>query len=414
MSSLFPSTASQDAYAGPVTPSTITTPSKILQPRSTSQEIKPYTLTGPGSGIPNTFRGTDLVYGDNKFVVTGGHTGGGDFTVISTYYSYNGINWFPVTGIEPIYQGNTITYGNGVFVVSGDRSSGSVTTRTYYSNDGITWTAANGLPTSSYVGFSVVYGSDKFVLASNNNSQEVYYSYDGISWLQGNGILAINTNFIGYKVIYGNGKYIVIGSSTQIVGGAPVSRPLYYSTDGITWQQGTGFAPDWYSRAITYSNTKFSVTGNVGFSGGTRTYYSTDGATWTASSDIPLQYVYSITYANNKFILTGSSSGGNPQTYYSTDSITWVSVSSLPSSYTGNKIIYGNGKFIIIGQNNSNYIAIYYSNDGINWLSSSGYGNFSGIDIAFSSNKFVVTGSPIASASMYYSYDGVIWEGILI
>lgn len=45
MSNLFPPTASQDAYTGPVTPSEIINPTKILQPRSTSQEIKPYTLT---------------------------------------------------------------------------------------------------------------------------------------------------------------------------------------------------------------------------------------------------------------------------------------------------------------------------------------------------------------------------------
>lgn len=71
MSNLFPPTASQDAYTGPVTPSEITNPTKILQPRSTSQEIKPYNLTRKlhSAHVHNTAIGT---YHAGPFTVTGG------------------------------------------------------------------------------------------------------------------------------------------------------------------------------------------------------------------------------------------------------------------------------------------------------------------------------------------------------
>ena len=82
------------------------------------------------------------------------------------------------------YLGTKVVYeeggeeGNGLFVAVGERVG------VWYSKNGRTWIAGNGLPSTSTFS-DVVFGNGLWVTIDNTKARS-YISSDGITWTEGN------------------------------------------------------------------------------------------------------------------------------------------------------------------------------------------------------------------------------------
>ena len=286
---------------------------------------------------------TAIAFGNNTFVVAGG---GG----ISASYD-NGATWIGAFG-----QGFTpyaIAYGNGTWVFGSDspphifystdltsfpnanygpslgfsgtcfsiaygvrpgvgpqgsRNSlfvaigSSVGTNIYYSYDGITWQAANGVNVGICTGGTVTYGSGHFIAVFNRitDYNNIYTSSDGINWSE-----ITTTNMLqGYSVAYGNNNWLIYGLHS----GSPAYDSLISSTDLSTWEE-PGTAPP-LKGFLLYGDT---LVGGGGIHDNGHIYQSSDnGASWiTVNHD--LEYAIVAAYGNGTYIVGGSDplSNGN-------------------------------------------------------------------------------------------------------
>ena len=238
--------------------------------------------------------------------------------------------WQAMSGLDTSKSYNGVTYGNGRYVCVGNDGL------SYYSTDGLTWTAMTGLVVRNYLG--VTYGNNRFVCVGYYGDSA--YSINGETWTAMTGLTS--THF--HSVVYGNGRYVCVGNDGS----------SYYSTDGETWTAMTGLNSVQH-RSVAYNDGKFVCVGSSGSS-----YYSTDGLTWTAMSGLDTTKTYhSVTYGDNRFVCVGDSGSS----YYSTDGLTWTAMSGLDK--TQYSVTYGDGKFVCVGTIGTSY----YSTDGLTWQS---------------------------------------------
>ena len=222
----------------------------------------------------------------------------------------------------------------------------------------------------------VCYGNGKFV-AIDGYSNIFAYSTDGITWTQGTMPSKQSWN----SVCYGNDKFVAVAQST-----GDLSKVFAYSTDGITWTQGTmPSAQNWNS--VCYGNGKF-----VAIVNSTNVFaYSTNGINWTQGTMPSSQSWYSVCYGNDKFVAVsrGTTTNGSNIFAYSTDGINWTQ-GTLPSSNYWGYICYGNGKFVVITtsvpRNN-----VAYSVDGINWTEGTMPSTQYWMSVCYGNGKFVAT-----------------------
>ena len=248
--------------------------------------------------------------------------------------SVNGFSWERIDSnliLEKHYR--DVTYGNGKFVCVGNNG------KSYYSTNGITWTAMSGLKNTIYN--AVTYGKDRFVCVGLFGGSA--YSTDGLTWTAMSGLESATYN----GVTYGNGKFVCVGDKGK----------SYYSTDGLTWNAMSGLESTTYY-GVTYGNGKFVCVGNNG-----KSYYSTNGTSWNAMSGLESATYNAVTYGNGKFVCVGS----NGKSYYSTDGASWIKMSGLESA-TYNAVTYDNCKFVCVGDKGKSY----YSTDGLTWTAMSG------------------------------------------
>lgn len=176
----------------------------------------------------------------------------------------------------------------------------------------------------------------------------------------------------------------------------------------------------------------------VAISAGGPTAYSSDGVTWTQGSNLIIQsqidiYGYqsvnwiSIAYGNNKFVAIEnngvSSAGFTGQEYaYSSDGMNWT-VGNLPFASNWDSVAYGDGKFVAVASFDLGFNPIgltAYSTDGINWSTSaiSNPDNLSFGDIKYANGKFVSFAgcdsnfNPTQKAA--YSTDGISWTNVTL
>ena len=126
---------------------------------------------------------------------------------------------------------------------------------------------------------------------------------------------------------YGNGKIVAFGTLP------------YYSTDGVSWTQGTvvtGTSDNKF--AIAYGNGKFVAVGNNG-----QAAYSEDGISWFNQEALPTTDTYTVlTFGDGQFV------AANKNTFaYSKDGITWAA-GTLPASKSWTQIIYADDKFLAV------------------------------------------------------------------
>ena len=231
-----------------------------------------------------------------------------------------------IAPLETVSIFRDIVYGNGRYVIVG---SGGIS---YYSTDGVSWTAMTGLQNATYN--SVTYGNGRFVCVGDLGNAA--YSTNGTSWTAMTGL----SGAIYYSVTYGNGRFVCVGLNGE----------SYYSTDGKTWTTMFGLSSGTFSEVV-YGKDRFVCVGVGG------SYYSIDGAVWTAMTGASVN-VPNLAYCNDRFVCVGSNI-----TYYSTDGETWNKLMHSGNISSFSALAYGNGVFMGIKNE-----AIFYSFDGVVWL----------------------------------------------
>jgi hypothetical protein len=225
----------------------------------------------------------NFIYGNNVFVMWG-----------STGFAYSlnsGATWTSAS-LPGGFIASWMVYGNGKFIVGSNGSSGKVYTSTTIPATWVDSNTTNPTP-NSFVGGNninvafgapntpIFYGGGKFLGFISGTSNVIVYSTDGINWTSA---ANLPTSTTWYGVTYGNGKFVAIGYEATA-----------YSTDGISWTAGSMSAlvddqRRW--KTITYGNGKFVAAGDYAY-----TSYSTDGINWTSNGSFATTWwPYYLTY----------------------------------------------------------------------------------------------------------------------
>lgn len=235
------------------------------------------------SSSRDTNKWNDVTYADGKFVAV---CDNGSNKVM---YSSDGITW---TGVVSAYEGSTwkgVAYGDDKFVaVAGNQDH---TKKVMYSSDATSWTLAT-IPASetSIQMTSVTHGDGVWVAVGNGGtfeSQRAIYSTDGITWSAASG-LPSQRNW--QAVAYADGKFVTVGSVGVIA----------YSTDGITWTT-DGIERNWVKNIdfynIVYQNNTWLALGSGGGA------YSEDGLVWKLlkTPDDSKRWI-DVVHADNKYV----------------------------------------------------------------------------------------------------------------
>ena len=248
---------------------------------------------------------------------------------------------------------NEIQNGDSVFINGTKQSAWFVVDDTKLGEES-TSTSEIIVSNTSRRWYSVCYGNGKYVAVAYN-SNYFAYSTDGITWTEGT---ISNTRRNWESVCYGNDKFVTVAWNYS---------HFAYSIDGINWTEGTISNTSRYWSSVCYGNDKFVVVGSNSYFA-----YSTDGINWTEGTiSSTSRNWYSVCYGNDKFVAissnNGSSSNVNGKYFaYSTDGITWTEGTISNTSRNWRSVCYGNGKFVAVAYNS--YFA--YSTDGITWTES--------------------------------------------
>ena len=264
--------------------------------------------------------------------------------------SEDGINWTTRTGLMPsganwsamtaglFDDGSTVGKVSRFVAVAGT----SANTTGAYSEDGITWTAANMVTSATWVDVAFGgFGSQKFVAVSSD-STTVRISNDGEAWDQ-TGTLT-TTGFTA--VAYGKNRFVAIKSGTAVTN---------YSSSGTgTWTAGTlPSISNWNS--IAYGNNRFVAISNTS---GTIAAYSLDGITWTASTLPDIAIWTKVTYGQGVFLAVSTTTTAAT----SPDGVTWTTRTTSTAANGFSAITFGNrdryGLFVGVG-GSSGQVATY-------------------------------------------------------
>ena len=274
----------------------------------------------------------------------------------------------------------SICYGKGKFVAVGGE-------RGYYSeDDGKTWVAITDLANTN--NSEVVYGNGRFVCIGTKDSSS-FYSLDGISWTAMTGI-EDGDNCV--SLIYGKDRFMCITDYGK----------LYYSTQGKTWNnitmQFSGSNP-----VLCYGNGKF-ICGVAN-----KCIASTDGLTWDKILNLNVEYCKSMCYIGNNdydfFLGLFHIDDNNDQFYVATPkNLIWkpVSVTIDGNNFSNNtkinKIKYFNDRFIAEGQNE----ILYALENGIEWFTMTGLDEYETRPVVASNGEKLIA---IGSECIYYLID---------
>lgn len=257
-----------------------------------------------------------------------------------------------------------ISYGNGVFV----STDASISGKSAYSSDGITWQAGNMPRAGSW---TTAYGDGKFVAAGwGSNGTWSATSADGKSWVLG-GTPPIASEHISYS----NGVYV---ASAQMQNQNPglVAR----STDGVTWSKvSLPFNGQFMGAAA--GGGKFVLVAP-----GTQALLSSDGLIWTTVS-MPVNSLWiSVTYGNGRFVAVAQGSAN--ASAVSTDGVNWIR-GTLPAQFSAGDVIYGNGKFVASGTSGKTLQSV----DGLNWTQNTMPSASVWYALGFGNGRFVTLGN---------------------
>ena len=181
------------------------------------------------------------------------------------YHSTNLTTWTAVAGTTSD-RWTALAYGNGRFIAC----NSATLLGTRISTDGVTWTAATGLPAGTGGNTTtLLFANNQFVMLTagfGTTPSRVLTSPDGTAWT--NRTPSDLPAGIGLESIaYGNGRFVIL----------PGNRTSYTSTDAVTWT--TNSLPSAFSLTrVTFLGNQFVARSSEI---GARAYVSSDGANWT-------------------------------------------------------------------------------------------------------------------------------------
>ena len=252
----------------------------------------------------------------------------------------------------------SVTYGGGIFVAvaSSGPDSGSGT-RVMTSSDGVTWSRTS--LASSAEGTSVTYGAGRFVAVMQNGT--AWTSTDGLTWtaISSGAITGNGWQSVTYGGAPGTERFVAVAS-------APGAQSTAYSTDGLTWTNGTGVSGKEFKSVAYGGPSGFEAFVAVGDNG--TVMMSPDGNTWTSRTAASTNDWMSVTYGGGLFAAVSIDGIGN-RVMTSPDGITWTSRTSAANNYW-TSITYGGGTFVAVGSNGTGN-RVMTSTDGVTWTTRS-------------------------------------------
>ena len=335
-----------------------------------------------------------------SLIIAGGNGAG---TLTNTLaYSRNGYNW---TGLG-IINSSTTCYGianNGRMWIAGFNNGLA------YSMDGFTWSATANNPFSSLVRGIANNGKMWVAVGSGTTSTSTAYSYNGINWTSGT-----CTNFT-------NGLGVTWNGTLWVASGNGGTNALAYSFNGITWTGITGmgiFSSYAYGLASNYGiqPKPFIQHPTLAFSGkGNTISYSPDGMNWTGLGKTVFSSGANCGFWNGKIWVAGGSGSGGNTLAYSYDGVNW---SGLGKTFlnTGNTfgVCYNGSIWVAVGQNGTaGSHTIAYSYTGLTWnivANSAQIFTGWGLDIKWNGNTWLATGN--GGNAIATSSNGIVWTGI--
>lgn len=222
-------------------------PANTVTPTDNSQ---PTWLTRH-KGIASAFY--DVLWDGNRYLAVSDGSG--------LYSSTDGLNWERVATNG--FGGNfSIAYINGLYLSGGDWQT------LYTSQDGINWNS-HSLCQTTMGCFSGIYGlagNTKGYVATGEDGL-LYYSSDGTTWLAQDGLVGTFSSFWGAAA--SPDRFVVVGASNGAI----------YSDDGLTWTAASfGSATSPTFNDVMWDGTQFVAWGVADV------YTSTDGISWNYKS----------------------------------------------------------------------------------------------------------------------------------
>ena len=259
--------------------------------------------------------------GQAKLWVIGGFDGTHKNDV---WHSSDGISWteaspaadFPARGSH-----TSVVFDNKLWVIGGNDDDGGLKNDAWRSSDGISWTqatpAADFPARSSHT--SMVFDNKMWVIGGFDGGpkNDVWHSIDGINWTQATAAAAFSARY-GHTSTVFDGKLWVIGGY-----GGSSKNDVWYSSDGITWTEATP-AADFPARSghtsvvfdpDTSGQDKLWVIGGYDDGGSEKNdvWYSSDGATWLQATGFSGRSLHTSEVFDGKLWVIGgyANNGGN-------------------------------------------------------------------------------------------------------
>jgi len=232
-------------------------------------------------------------------------------------------------------------------------------------------------PESNTYLYGITWTGTEFVMPSWNEPR-VYFSTDGITW---NDQEDITTSANMYGVAYGNSLYIIVGTNGTIL----------TSSDKITWTSRTsGTTEALYN--VLWSGSQFVIVGTTG-----TILTSSDGINWTPRTSGTSEYLWGINWNGTQYVATG----GTGTILSSSDAITWASqTSGISNGLLG---IYWTGTQYLVSGNSG---TILTSSDGITWTTRTSGTSQDLYQIAYDGSIYVAVGT---NRAIFTSTDGIAW-----
>jgi hypothetical protein len=240
---------------------------------------------------------------DNKIWVIGGQMPGGRTNEV--WSSLDGSSWTLVTGeaaFPPIQMHTSVVFNNKMWIIGGyaDIPTITKTNEVWSSSNGRDWVSeglAGFSPRNSHS--SVVYDSKIWVIGgsvagiSPSHTNEVWSSTNGTSWVKETTTANFPPRWGHSSVVHDNKMWTIGGMYTDPGFFNDAYNDVWYSSNGITWQQATseaGFVKREYHSSVSHQGKMWVIGGQfddgmaVGIPFYDDVWYSSDGLTWTEAT----------------------------------------------------------------------------------------------------------------------------------
>ncbi len=273
---------------------------------------------------------------NNKMWVIGGQTFP-SFHFSDTWYSDDGISWSAAThqaAFSARAMHTSLVFSNQMWVIGGvtyDSGAYHFFNDVWYSADGVTWTQATAnagfSPRSSHS--SVVFDNKMWVIAGQGSwsalKNDIWFSADGITWTQATANAGFASRSGHTSIVFDNKMWVIAGEDSSYT----LKNDVWYSVDGVTWTQATanaGFSPRSSHSSVVFDNKMWVIAGQNESGCLSDAWYSTDGVTWTEadpnSGFSPREGLSSLAFGNKMWVV-GGFDGSNQ--YYPSKSDVWYS-----------------------------------------------------------------------------------------